>query len=239
VLNTLLDWALAAARSRIEFAIDVKPWPAHARLTCRFAHRAVDDLVDGASATAPRGLDSLNWRLLQQCAWAMGVIVDRRDESHVTTLTLEFPSAANTSSDSLSGVEIDDGFAPSSNSQPLAGSHVLVVSARREMRVQIRDALRNMSLIIDFVNSVDEAVAFCSEGLPHAVVIESILTGSRFEQFRDEISAEVPDFVFIEIVEEGAAFEMSGFGGTTARVGRDVLATSLPSALLFELSKSM
>ena len=240
VLNTLLDWALAAARSHIEFTVDVKSWPAQARLICRFAHRAVDDLVDGANATAPRGLDSLNWRLLQQGAWAMGLVVDRKDESHVTALTLEFPRPASPTTDSVGGVEINDGFAPSNNSQPLAGSHVLVVSARREMRVQIRDALRNMSLIIDFVNSVDEAVAFCSEGLPHAVVIESILTGARFEQFRDEISAEVPDFVFIEIVEEGAAFEMSGFGGSpTARVGRDLLATSLPSALLFELSKSM
>ncbi|MEP6876396.1 MAG: hypothetical protein ABI887_18730, partial [Burkholderiales bacterium] len=104
----------------------------------------------------------------------------------------------------------------------------------------IRDALRNMSLIVDFVNSVDEAVAFCREGLPHAVVIESIQAGARFEHFREEILAEVPDFVFIEIVEEGAAFEMSGFSGSTiARVGRDVLATSLPSALLFELSKSV
>jgi len=117
---------------------------------------------------------------------------------------------------------------------------VLVISARREMRVLIRDALRNMSLIVDFVNSVDEATAFCREGLPHAVVIESIQAGARFENFRDEILAEVPDFVLIEIVEEGAAFEMSGFGGApTARVGREVLASSLPSALLFELSKSM
>ena len=50
----------------------------------------------------------------------------------------------------------------------------------------------------------------------------------------------MPDFVFIEIVEEGNAFEMSGFSGTSmARVGRDVLATSLPSALLFELSKGL
>jgi hypothetical protein len=137
-------------------------------------------------------------------------------------------------------LEINDGFAPSSNSQPLAGSHVLVISARRDMRVQVRDALRNMSLIVDFVNSVDEAAAFCREGLPHAVIIESIQSGERFASLREEILAEVPEFVFIEIVEEGTTFEMSGFSGASiARVGRDVLASSLPSALLFELSKSI
>ena len=240
LLNTTIDWALANAQSQIDFAIDIKTWPAHARLTCRFVHRPVDELADGAHAEAPRGLDSLHWRLLEQTAWTMGLLVERKDAPHVTTLTLEFPSTASTEIEGVSAVDINDGFAPSSNSQPLAGSHVLVISARREMRVLIRDALRNMSLIVDFVNSVDEATAFCREGLPHAVVIESIQAGARFENFRDEILAEVPDFVFIEIIEEGAAFEMSGFGGApTARVGREVLASSLPSALLFELSKSM
>jgi len=117
---------------------------------------------------------------------------------------------------------------------------VLVIASRREMRLQIRDALRNMSLIIDFVSSVDEAINFCREGLPHAIVIEAIQSGERFAAFRDEITREVPDFVFIEIIEEGSAFEMSGFSGSgTARVGRDVIASSLPSALLFELSKSL
>ena len=139
----------------------------------------------------------------------------------------------------MSALDLNDGFAPSTNSQPLAGSHVLVIASRREMRVLIRDALRNMSLIIDFVNSVPEAVAFCSEGLPHAVIIESIQAGERFAHFREEITKEVPDFVFIEIIEEGSTFEMSGFDGGTsmARVGREVLASSLPSALMFELSK--
>jgi hypothetical protein len=240
LLNTTIDWALANAQSQIDFAIDIKSWPANARLACRFAHRPVDELADGANAQAPRGLDSLHWRLLEQTAWAMGLVVERKDEAHMTTLVLEFPRTASPETEVVGKVEIDDGFAPSSNSRPLAGSHVLVISARREMRVQIRDALRNMSLLIDFVNSIDEASAFCSEGLPHAVVVESIQTGARFENFREEILAEVPDFVFIEIVEEGATFEMSGFSGSAnARVGRDALASSLPSALMFELSKSI
>lgn len=240
VLNSTLDWALANAHTQIEFSIDIKTWPAHALLTCRFAHRPVDPLTDGAGATAPRGLDSLTWRLLEQTAWTMGLVVERRDEAHRTTLTLEFPRTASSEIEGVSAMELDDGFAPSNNSQPLAGSHVLVVAARRDMRVQIRDALRGMSLIIDFVNSVDEAAAFCREGLPHAVIVESVQTGERFGRFREELTREVPDFVFIEIVEEGTVFEMSGFSGRAmARVGRDALATSLPSALMFELSKGL
>ena len=239
VLNSTVDWALANAQSEIDFTIDIKTWPSHARLTCLFAHRPVDALTDGPAATAPRGLDSLTWRLIEQTAWTMGLIVERRDEAHLTTLTLEFPRTVSNEIEGVSALDLNDGFAPSTNSQPLAGSHVLVIASRREMRVLIRDALRNMSLIIDFVNSVPEAVAFCSEGLPHAVIIESIQAGERFAHFREEITKEVPDFVFIEIIEEGSTFEMSGFDGGTsmARVGREVLASSLPSALMFELSK--
>jgi hypothetical protein len=240
LLNSTVDWALANAQSQIDFVIDLKAWPAHARLSCRFAHRPIDELVDGPRAVAPRGLDSLTWRLMEQTAWTMGLIVERKDEAHMTTLTLEFPRTANNELEGVTALEINDGFAPSTNSQPLAGSHVLVISSRREMRAQIRDSLRNMSLIIDFVNSVEEASGFCREGLPHAVIIEAIQVGERFANFREEISREVPDFVFIEIIEEGSIFEMSGSSGSSvARVGREVLSSSLPSALMFELSKGM
>ena len=241
LLNTTLDWALLNARSHIEFKVDVKTWPVHARLTCNFSHQPADEPVDAAANDArPSGLDSLHWRLLEQTAWTMGLPVDRKSDGSLTTLTLEFPRTANDEIEGVSTVELDDGFAPSTNSKPLAGSHVLVVASRRDMRVQVRDALRNMGLIVDFVNSVDEAIDFCRDGLPHAIVIESIQSGERFAHFRDELTREVPDFVFIEIIEEGAAFEMSGFSGSTmARVGRDVIASSLPSALMFELSKGI
>ena len=43
----------------------------------------------------------------------------------------------------------------------------------------------------------------------------------------------------MEIIEEGNTFEISGFGGLNmARVGRDAIMASLPSALMFELSKT-
>ena len=240
LLNTTLDWAFDHARSNVEFRIDVKSWPAHARLVCKFAHRPVDQADAGTAPVDVAALETLNWRLLEQTAWTMGLPIDRQDDVCNSVLTIEFPRTASDEVEGVSTLEIDAGFAPSSNSKPLAGNHVLVVSSRREVRVQIRDALRNMGLIVDFVNSVDEATEFCREGLPHAIVIESIQRGEKFAQLRDEISNEVPDFVFIEIIEEGNTFEMSGFSGSNvARVGRDVIDSSLPSALMFELSKGL
>ncbi|MEO7008103.1 MAG: hypothetical protein ABI156_03040 [Caldimonas sp.] len=237
LLNTTIDWALANAHSFIEFTIDFKTWPVHARVTCRFAHRPPDQPSD--EADVPPRLDSLAWRLLEQTAWTMGLVVERKDEGGNTTLVLEFPRTVNDEVQAVSANEIDD-EATSTNSKALAGSHVLVVASRRELRVEIRDALRNMNLLVDFVSSVKEAANFCKEGLPHAIIIESIQLGERFNSFREEILGEVPDFVFIEIVEEGSTFEMSGLNGATvARVGRAVIASSLPAALMFELSKGL
>ena len=241
LLNATLDWALANAHARIDFTIDFKTWPVHARLACRFAHRPAD-MADDQSVTTPTPprLDSLSWRLIEQTAWTMGLEVDRKDAAGITTLVLEFPKTAGEEMEGLSASEVEDASAHSGNSKALAGSHVLVIASRREMRAMIRDALRNMSMLVDFVGSIDEAISFCKDGLPHAIIVESIQRGGRFTSFRDEILEEVPDFVFIEILEQGSTFEMSGTNGATmARVGRDVVATSLPAALMFELSRSL
>ena len=213
LLNATLDWALANAHAHIAFMVDFKTWPVHARLTCRFANRPADQVDESVTTEIPRRLDSLTWRLIEQTAWTMGLIVDRKDVGGTTTLVLEFPKTAGEELAGLSATEIDDGGPQSSNSKALAGSHVLIVASRREVRVLVRDAMRNMSMLVDFVGSIDEAASFCREGLPHAIIIDSILKGERFNHFRDEVLGEVPDFVFIEILEQGSTFEMSGTNG--------------------------
>jgi hypothetical protein len=240
LLNATLDWALANAHAHIDFMVDFKTWPVHARLTCRFANRPADQQDESVTASVSPRLDSLTWRLIEQTAWTMGLEVDRKDVDGVSTLVFEFPNTAGDEMEGLSASEIEDVSLQSGNSKALAGSHVLVIASRREVRVVIRDALRNMSMLVDFVSSVDEATSFCKEGLPHAIIVESIQKGGRFSHFRDDIVAEVPGFVFIEILEQGSTFEMSGTNGARmARIGRDVIASSLPAALMFELSRSL
>jgi hypothetical protein len=241
LLNAILDWAVANASGEAAFTIDFKPWPQHARLSCRFEHRPADRPVDeSVTAQVAAGLDSLTWRLIEQTAWTMGLNVERKDKGGSTQLVLEFPKTVGEEMEGLTASEVDDGSMASGNSKALAGSHVLVVASRREVRVLIRDALRNMSMLVDFVGSIEEAQSFCKEGLPHAIVFDSVQRGHRFDHFRDEILAEVPDFVFVEILEQGATFEMSGTNGATmARIGRDVVTSSLPAALMFELSRNL
>lgn len=241
LLNTMLDWALAHAQSNIELRLDMKPWPAHARLSCRFRHTPPDLPPSG---TEPAGggpsLDDVTWQLLRHAAQVMGLGVERSDGDTLAALTLEFPRTVSEQLPGLATMDLDEGFSSSVNSKPLAGSHVLVIASRRDVRVQVREAIRHMGLVVDFVNSIDEAVAFCAEGLPHAVIVESILRGERFNQLRADIVRDAPDVAFIEIIEEGAMFEVSGFGNSAmGRVGRDAILASLPSALVFELSKGL
>jgi hypothetical protein len=64
LLNAVLDWVVESVRSTIEFRVDMKNWPAHARLSCGFAHAGADDAVP-VSPVGEVQLASLNWHLIQ------------------------------------------------------------------------------------------------------------------------------------------------------------------------------
>ena len=241
LVQSLIDWALEHACSRVDLKLDIKPWPAHARLTCAFTHRPADDrkAADTGwldSVTSP--LETMSWCLLQQTAVALGLVIYRHDTASRTTLTLEFPETVVPRTDGLSTSELDDPCQHTHHSQPLAGRHALVVASRREVRGLVRDALRPMGLMIDFVNSVEEAVEFCRDGLPNAVVYEAALAGDRFEKLRADMLAILPTMAFVQIAEHGRAFEVLNLGSHQfASIGRDGLLESLPAAMMFELAR--
>jgi len=247
LLHTLLDWALRHACSSVEIQLDMKSWPAHARLVCRFDHLPPDRVAarpPGSRAAAmphhATELDSLPWQLLLQLARTMQLSIERRDVGGSSMLTLEFPQTANDSLEGASSFDVSSGFAPSGESRPLAGNQVLVMSVRRDVRNQVRQAVAHMGLTLDFVTTTDAAREYCQQGLPHAIIYESALYDSAFDRLRGDVRQLCPELAWIEITEQGEAFEISSFGGMSmARVGRDAIGTSLPSALMFELAKGL
>ena len=231
LLNGLVDWWLACAYGTVDLRVDMKSWPAHGQLEVRLNHRPLD-LSDGLKeGELPHAVNGLTWHLIDQIAQTMDLKVVRQVEFPHTINPLLAPEPAD---------EPDQGFATSLNSKPLAGSHVLVVAARRDLRLLIREAVKSMGLIVDFVSSVGEATQFCREALPHAIIFESSLSGQRFDQLVASIRREVPDFVLLEVLEEGSAFDISTISPNgVARVGREAVLTSLPSALVYELARVM
>ena len=241
LLQAVVDWSLDLAQQKLEFKLDIKAWPPYARLNVRFAHASSDasDRLTPVGTPLP-SLDSMSWRLVQQISWTLGLVMDRTVSERETTLTIEFPRTIHEEIEGVSVVEIDQGFGVSDNSKPLAGSHVLVVAGGREMRSLIKESIRHMGLLVDFVNSVEEAEEFCRDALPHAIIYESVLANDRFQKLRVGISSEMPTFVFIEIAPEGSALQLSANGHDSgARIGRDAVMQSLPSALIFELSRTL
>jgi hypothetical protein len=244
LLNALMDWALASTHSSIDLRLELTPWPAKARLLCRFAHRSLDLLEEprgGAQPQAPATPPSLAWRLVEQTALTMGVLPLREDKAGITVLTLEFSQTVvdEPVQRVAPAPEPITEHAPTTNSKPLAGSHLLIVSPRRELRLQLQDAVRHMGLIIDMVGSMDEALQFCAEGLPHGIIFESAQRGPAFELLLGDVRREVPNLSFIEVLEGEQLTQLStATPERMARIARQHLADALPSVLMFELSKA-
>lgn len=241
LLQAVMDWSLELARKNLEFKLDIKAWPPYARLSVRFSHASSDasDRLTPVGTPLP-SLDSMSWRLVQQISWTLGLVMDRVVSQSETSLTIEFPRTIHDEIEGVSVVEIDQGFGVSDNSKPLAGSHVLVVAGGREVRSLIKESIRHMGLLVDFVATVEEAEEFCRDALPHAIIYESVLANDRFQKLRAGIATEMASFVFIEIAPEGNALQLSTQSNDNgARIGRDAVMQSLPSALIFELSRTL
>ncbi len=237
LVETLLDWSLEHARSAIELRLELAGQPVGARLRSAF-RRGTDDPADGAPpAVDGTALQTMSWRLMQQSAQTLGLTIALQDDGTRASVEIGFPRTVNDPSEARAARDRSDAARQGLNSKPLAGAHLLVLAARRETRTLVRDAVRHMGLMVDFVASLDEAREFCRGGMPNAILHESALGGDRFERLRGDLLAEVPQLAFIELTEDG-----QGIGGRQVGerrfscVARGSILESLPAALLFELS---
>jgi hypothetical protein len=257
LIETVLDWTFEHAHSRIVFRLDVKHTATaqsnHARLTCAFLRRHPDaarrKALDGAAGSTPQDLEdpalnTLAWRLLQQTAAVLGLALKRRDTGDRCELRITFPApavasaAAGTEALPVPGLEAHDTGLQAPFTHTLVGRHIVVLSAQRELRNVVRDALRPTGSMVDFVTTLDEAQRLFEDALPHAVVYEAGQGGTRFDRMRNTLLLEVPTLAFIQITPDGRAFEvLEADGHPYASVGLDGLVESLPAALLFELSR--
>ena len=252
LIETVLDWAFEQACSRIVFRLDLKhdanPDIQHARLTCSFLRRHHD--------AANPALDTLAWRLLQQTAAVLGLQLQRRESLERCELRLVFPASSAPAaagpqmfeaasaptpealSTSIPDVAANDTGLQAPFTHTLLGRHVVVLSAQRDLRNIVRDALRPTGSMVDFVTTLDEAQRLFEDALPHAVVYEASQGGARFDRLRNTLLLELPTLAFVQIAPDGRAFEMLlADGHPYASVGLDGLIENLPAALLFELSR--
>lgn len=238
LLESMLEWSFEHARSAIDVRLELSEWPVMARLSCSFSFLG-DDQVDGQALSFDESpLRTMSWRLLQQAARTMELPVTLDDAGARARLVIEFPRTVNDPSEVAALRDRADAKQQGLNSKPLAGSHLLVLAARRETRALVRDAIRHMGLMVDYVTSIDEAREFCNGGMPHAVLHEAALGGERFEKLRAELLADMPKLAFIELTEDGQGMETRKVGKREFTcVSHGAIIESLPAALMFELSR--
>lgn len=254
MLGALLDWCQDHAQGRLDIALELKTWPAHGFLNCAFVPRSGENLGASAAPAAPASLPprttqasslpapaakTLAWRLVEVCARKLELTLERHDTGGRTVVEMGFPKTVLTAAamDTLLDATLEE--QPSRlNSRPLAGSHVLVLCARRDLRVEVREAVQSMGLMLDFVGNVDEAREFCLGGLPHAIVYEAPQGGAALHRLMAELRAATPGIVFVEIAESGKPVQVNNVGGhELSCVARTALREALPSVLTFELSR--
>ncbi|MBC7726301.1 MAG: hypothetical protein H7242_01590 [Microbacteriaceae bacterium] len=245
VLQAVVDWSAELTLSRVDWRLDLQPWPVRARLQCRFAHRAADlvssetaesaESAEGAVGARLTQLDTLEWLLLQYTAHRAGVIVRRDDGPSHTTLVLEFTHTVNDTLEGASAVDLAESGAATTL---MAGSQVLVLAARRDARSQVRAAMHGHELVVDYVPSVAAARQYCEDGIPQVLLFESSFNGDALRMLCDRLEDLAPGMAFIEIVPTGHGCEMGGSSGhRITRVGSDGLRHVLASVMLLELAR--
>ncbi len=230
LFNALLDWALPLGR-HVDVRVDVNDWPPHGRLQVR-VHG------DGAPSSRAPDLDNLDWALVRQIVSAMGgVELQREVSSEGTRVSLMFQRTVQ-AIDGISAVELSDG--QSSMFKSLQGVYALIVSPSLQIRADVRDALREIGVSADSVVDLLQAREAVAHRLPSLVVVDAVLKGPAFDQFRRGLMRDAMDMPFVEISPDDSSFDMSGFGEMAmAKVGRGNIREALGTAVMFELAKSI
>lgn len=235
LVDAAIDWAAEFGR-RLVISLDIKNWPEHGI----FILKASESVAEGGvNSEGPAEHDNLSWHLLTQIGKAMGVSVDRIASRDEGVLMLEFPRTVK-QLEGLTAVEVDGGgdSAMHSESKPLAGHRILIISMDDALKTTIKMICRQMRLIVDSVPSTRQAVRFCELDIPHMIIIDERLRDEHLDELRRDLHKIDPNLPFLEIADASNTLEMASWmSDSMTRVSRDSLRSQLPSIMVFELAK--
>lgn len=245
LIVSLLDWAFEHCRAQtLTVGTLVQPWPVHALLRCDFTWRAPDRLDPDADLAFeveraergddPAALDTMPWRLVQQACRAMDVRIERRDTPWQVQLTLAFPETPRRWPKLVDEqMALEDPYAMSV--QPLAGSQVLVLAGRADVRRLVREATATMGLAIDHVTTLAEARECAHHLLPDVLIVDE--RNSEVDRLLAELKAggSGPALVHVSAAFKGLEISTSG-RFEILRVGTEGVMRELPAALRYALS---
>jgi hypothetical protein len=237
LLVSLLEVAVdCAARygQAIGIWLHIKNWPEYGVLTLKARpHVAVPQ------ARPEEAEDPIEWVMLLQIAQAMGVLVTREVHADHTCLTMEFPRTVK-QLEGLTAIEVDSGGDSTlmSESKPLAGHRVLLVTNDERLRWEVRDVCHDMRLVLDLAPSTAQAIRYCERDKPDMILVDERLHDEQFDLLRGDLLRYDVNFPCVEIATRPNVMEMASWvGDRMSRVSRQDLRQQLPSMLAMELAK--
>lgn len=235
LIETAIDWAMSVGH-RLVVTLEMKNWPEHGMLLIKVS----EAVGGGVSREGLPESETLIWYLFSEIAHAMGVSIDRVTSTNEVSVMVEFPRTVRRL-EGLTAVEVetnDDSI--SSESKPLAGHRVLLITDDKKLRFDTELVCRAMGLVVYAALNTSQGVRICERDVPHLVIIDQRVRDHIFDELREDLRRTDPNFPFIEIATESNTLEIAGWmSDSMTRVSRDTLSTQLSPILVMELAKVM
>jgi hypothetical protein len=218
----------------LTLGLKVSNWPQNGILTLR-SRQHVQDPAKPLTAMP----ELLEWVLVGRLAEAMGVTASREVYDDYAVITLEFPRTV-TRLEGLTAVEVqtDGDSLMSGQSRPFAGHRILLVTGDARVRWELEAICKEMRLSLDTVPTAAQAVRYCEQDKPDAIVVDEAQHDALFDQLRSDLMRYDLNFPSVEITLDGKGVAMSSWDGQNmSRISRDALRSQLPSILAVELAK--
>ena len=235
LIETAIDWAMSVGH-RLVVTLEMKNWPEHGMLLIK----ASEAVGGGVSREGLPESETLIWYLFSEIAHAMGVSIDRVTSTNEVSVMVEFPRTVRRL-EGLTAVEVDtNDDSVNSESKPLAGHRVLLITDDKKLRFDTELVCRAMGLVVDAALNTSQGVRICERDVPHLVIIDQRVRDHIFDELREDLRRTDPNFPFIEIATESNTLEIAGWmSDSMTRVSRDTLSTQLSPILVMELAKVM
>ena len=235
LIETAIDWAMSVGH-RLVVTLEMKNWPEHGMLLIKVS----EAVGGGVSREGLPESETLIWYLFSEIAHAMGVSIDRVTSTNEVSVMVEFPRTVRRL-EGLTAVEVDtNDDSIHSESKPLAGHRVLLITDDKKLRFDTELVCRGMGLVVDAALNTSQGVRICERDVPHLVIIDQRVRDHIFDELREDLRRTDPNFPFIEIATESNTLEIAGWmSDSMTRVSRDTLSTQLSPILVMELAKVM
>ena len=228
--KAMLDWSTPFG-NRIDVRLEVGSDPAQARLWMK----TYSDREPPQSAVFD---DGINWLLLRQIANTDGGIDIERGGAHDG---VELTAVFRRTIANAAAVSTDPGPDTVPNTETMhrsvSGTHVLVVSADADCRLDASNTLKKIGVAVDSVTNPSQALAVLRSRQVHLVVLDPPEPeADGWAALYSELAADHPNTQMVRIGPPGSG---TAAGALQPVVARDALRATLGSTVMFSLSRAV